>query len=79
MMAIKMKWLGRKYFLHIYLLLLGAGEGLFAKVDIDGGVVVSFYSGVRIPHEMVECWCVKLIMWFVGCMYGMVCFVILYV
>lgn len=29
------------------------GEGLFAKVDIPAGLVVSFYNGIRITHKSV--------------------------
>ena len=32
----------------------GAGEGLFAKRDLDADTVASFYNGVRLSHEEVD-------------------------
>ena len=35
-------------------LVLGAGDGLFAKVDAEPNTVMAFYNGVRITHSEVE-------------------------
>lgn len=32
----------------------GAGEGLFAKCELDGDTVASFYNGVRLSHDEVD-------------------------
>nr|XP_029517914.1 histone-lysine N-methyltransferase SETD7 isoform X2 [Oncorhynchus nerka] len=32
-------------------LISGAGEGLFAKMDVEANVVMAFYNGVRITHS----------------------------
>lgn len=32
----------------------GAGEGLFAKIDVEADIVVSFYNGVRITHKYCD-------------------------
>ena len=32
----------------------GAGEGLFAKTELEEGEVVSFYNGIRLSHEEVD-------------------------
>ena len=32
----------------------GAGEGLFAKIDLPADRVVSFYSGIRTTHKIVD-------------------------
>lgn len=31
-----------------------SGEGLFAKIDLPGDVVVSFYNGIRYPGKITE-------------------------
>ena len=31
-----------------------SGEGLFAKVDLPSGMVVSFYNGIKVPHKTVD-------------------------
>ncbi|XP_067103195.1 histone-lysine N-methyltransferase SETD7 isoform X2 [Osmerus mordax] len=35
-------------------LVLGAGDGLFAKVDAEPNTVMAFYNGVRITHSEVD-------------------------
>ncbi|XP_029517913.1 histone-lysine N-methyltransferase SETD7 [Oncorhynchus nerka] len=35
-------------------LISGAGEGLFAKMDVEANVVMAFYNGVRITHSEVD-------------------------
>ncbi|KAL4641733.1 histone-lysine N-methyltransferase SETD7 isoform X2 [Arapaima gigas] len=35
-------------------LISGAGEGLFAKIDVEPNTVMAFYNGVRITHTEVD-------------------------
>lgn len=35
-------------------LIKGAGQGLFAKIDVEANTVMSFYNGVRITHTEVK-------------------------
>lgn len=35
-------------------LIKGAGQGLFAKTEVEANTVISFYNGVRITHTEVK-------------------------
>lgn len=54
------------YFMHVilsmsvYTLTCALGEGLFARVDVGAGAIVSLYNGVRITHDFLFMHAVRL-------------------